>query len=203
MKGLLLLSGGIDSAVAGFLVKEKASLYCLHYSMEKVAGQDSINKARNIAAKLNSVLFVLDLSLPLQEIVNKTERKYYFVLVKRLMLKVAEGICKKKNFDFIVTGENIGQVSSQTLSNLVSISFKIEKPIVRPLLSLDKQEIIDLAKSFGTYDLSVGPEMCDILGPKKPATKSLELKLIEEEKKLEINKITKKLVADFLKISEK
>jgi len=199
MKGLLLLSGGIDSPVAGFLVKDKAELVCLHFSSEKIVGKESIEKSKKLAEKLNSNLIVIDFSDALQEIVKKTERKFYFVLMKRLMLKTAEKICEKYNFDFIVSGENLGQVSSQTLENLVSISFSIKKPIIRPLLCFDKEEIIDLARELDTFELSVGPEMCDALGPKHPATKSIKSKIIEEEKKADFNKLIKKLVSVFEK----
>lgn len=197
MKGLLLLSGGIDSPVAGFLARDKIEISCLHFSSEKIVGRESINKTVKLAEKLNSKLFVIDFSFALQEIVNKTDRKFYFVLMKRLIIKTAEKICKKKGFDFIVTGENLGQVSSQTLDNLVSISFGVDIPIVRPLLAFDKQEIVDLAKELGTYDLSVGKEMCDALGPKHPATKSFHLKVLEEEKKAGFDELIQKLVSDF------
>lgn len=199
MKALLLLSGGIDSPVAGFLVKEKAEISCLHFSSTKVTGTESIEKSRKLAEKLNSKIFVIDYSDELQQIVNKTTRKFYFILMKRLMLKTAEKICEKHKFDLIVTGENLGQVSSQTLENLVSISFGLKIPVLRPLLGLDKQEIIDLAKKLDTYELSIGKETCDVLGPKKPATKSIQKKVLEEEKKANFSELTEKLLSEFEK----
>ncbi len=199
MKALLLLSGGIDSPVAGFLAKEKNELYCLHFSSTKITGAQSIEKSKKAAEKLNSELFVLDYSDALEKIVQKTKRKFYFVLMKRLMLKVAEKICEKRKFDFIVTGENIGQVSSQTLSNLVSISFGIKKPVLRPLLCFDKQEIIDLSKKLGFYEFSVGPETCDALGPEKPATKSIQFRVSEEEEKAEFTELIQNLFLQFEK----
>jgi len=117
--------------------------------------------------------------------------------MKKLLLRTAEKICERKGFDFIITGENLGQVSSQTLENLVSISFGIKKPVVRPLLCFDKQEIIDLSKKFGFYAISVGPETCDVLGPRHPATKSVQLKVLEEEKKADFGKIIEKLLSGF------
>ncbi len=204
MKALLLLSGGIDSPVAGFLTKEKNELYCLHFSSEKITGSQPTEKAKALAEKLQAKsFFVLDYSDALEQIVNSTERKYYFVLMKRLMIKTAEKICEKEKFDFIVTGENLGQVSSQTLDNLVSISFEIKKPVLRPLLSFDKQEIVDLAKSFGSYDLSIGPETCDALGPKHPATKSFQKIVSEEEKKANFTELIENLLKKFEKQKQK
>ncbi|MBU2100975.1 7-cyano-7-deazaguanine synthase, partial [Candidatus Micrarchaeota archaeon] len=177
MKGLLLLSGGIDSPVAGILAGKKAEITALHFSSEKITGKQAKEKAEKLAELIKAkAFFSVDFSEELEKIVNSTERKFYFILMKRLMLKTAEKICEKNNFDFILTGENLGQVSSQTLDNLVSISFDVKKPIIRPLLSFDKQEIVDLAKNYGTYELSIGKETCDALGPNKPATRSIKEK---------------------------
>ena len=199
MKSFLLLSGGIDSPVAGFIIKDKTEITCLHFSSVKITGKQSVEKSEKLAEKLNSRFISIDFSDALQQIVNKTERKFYFILMKRLMLKTAEKICEKHKFDLIVTGENLGQVSSQTLENLVSISFGLKIPVIRPLLGMDKQEIIDLAKKLDTYNLSVGPETCDALGPDKPATKSLQKKVLEEELKAGLNDLTEKLFIEFEK----
>ncbi|MFH1663763.1 MAG: 7-cyano-7-deazaguanine synthase [archaeon] len=199
MKALLLLSGGIDSPVAGFLAKQKAEVFCLHFSSVKITGTAAKEKSKKIAEKLGAEFFCIDFSDALQEIVKKTDRKLYFVLMKRLMLKTAERICEKKGFDLIVTGENLGQVSSQTLQNLVSISFGVKKPVARPLLCFDKQEIIDLSKKLGFYELSSGPETCDVLGPKHPATKSFQAMVSAEEKKAGFEEITEKLLLSFEK----
>ena len=88
------------------------------------------------------------------------------------MFRAAEIIAEQEKAQFLITGENLAQVSSQTLSNLVSITRNISMEILRPLLTFDKQETITLAKKIGTYPISEGPEVCCLLGPKHPATKS-------------------------------
>ncbi|HLC36127.1 MAG TPA: tRNA 4-thiouridine(8) synthase ThiI, partial [archaeon] len=118
----------------------------------------------------------------------------YFVLMKRLMLRVAEKLAEKKGIDFLITGENLGQVSSQTLSNLASIDSSVKIPVLRPLISFEKQEIIDFSKKIGTHDISVGPEMCDVLGPDKVAVKSSEKKLNELEKEINMKELLKDLL---------
>ncbi|MFH8080649.1 MAG: 7-cyano-7-deazaguanine synthase [Candidatus Aenigmatarchaeota archaeon] len=186
MKAIALLSGGIDSPVAAWMVKRLGvELLALHFSSEKFTGKEPEEKARKIANFLGIKKFIcIDASEDFERIATKCNRKYYFVLMKRYMMRKAEEIAKSEGCDFIVTGESLGQVSSQTLSNLISITKAISIPIVRPLLTMDKQEIIDLAKKIGTFEISIGPEFCDLLGPKHPATKSKHEDLLEEEEKL-------------------
>ena len=105
------------------------------------------------------------------------------------MFKCAELIAAKENAKFLITGENLAQVSSQTLSNLTNITKQLNLEIFRPVLTYDKQEIIKVAKDIKTYEISKGPEICSLLGPKKPATKS-KLEYIEKElANLNLNKI--------------
>ena len=87
------------------------------------------------------------------------------------MFKKAEELAKKEKANFIITGESLGQVSSQTMENLYCIDKAVDILVLRPLIGFDKNEIIDIAKKIGTYDISVGPEVCDVLGPKHPITK--------------------------------
>ncbi len=189
-KGLLLLSGGIDSPVAGHIAAEQTPVAALHFSAVKFLGPQSEEKALKLAKKLNlKQLFLVDLSQGFKEIVKKCEHKYYFVLTKRLMFRVAEKIAQKQNFSFLISGENLGQVSSQTLSNLTTITRAVKIPIIRPLLSFDKMETVNLAQQINTLQISTGPETCDFLGPKHPATKSSHEEMLNEEKKLNYEKI--------------
>ncbi|MBU0636170.1 hypothetical protein KKE06_04045, partial [Candidatus Micrarchaeota archaeon] len=116
---------------------------------------------------------------------------YYFVFLKRVFFRLAEKIALENQCDFVVTGENLGQVSSQTLSNLATVAQATTFPIVRPLLGMEKNEIISLARQFGSHDISVGPELCDFLGSKKPATCSTNSQLEAEEKKIALNALLK------------
>jgi thiamine biosynthesis protein ThiI len=115
----------------------------------------------------------------------EAEHRYYFVLSKRLMIRVAEAIARREGYGFLVTGENLGQVSSQTLANLGAIDAAASLPILRPLLGFDKVEIVRRAEALGTFEISKGPEFCDVLGPARPATAVRSAVAAEQEERLD------------------
>lgn len=187
--GLVLLSGGFDSAVAAHLVqRQKCELVGLHFSQEKFVGKQSIEKAQKIARHLKlKKLLVVNISEILKQFVENCDNHYYFVFMKRLFFRIAEKTAEKENCSFLITGENLGQVSSQTLSNIAVVAQATQLPVVRPLLGMEKTEIIALAHKIGTYEISCGPELCDFLGPAKPATRSTVKELEREEQKISLD----------------
>jgi len=175
MKAVLLLSGGIDSPVAGFMLQRQGvGLEALHASFEPITDGASVEKAKELARLLGLPrLHVARLGKTLAQIPRDREaHRFYFVLQKRLFYRLADALADAVGADAIATGENLGQVSSQTLRNLATIEAAARRPVLRPLLGLDKNDIVRLAKEWGTYATSVGPELCDLLGPDKPATVS-------------------------------
>src|SRR3989344_952072 len=184
MKALLLISGGFDSAVAGYLMQQKGvEVIAMHFSYAPFTDDSPEKKSRKCTEILGiKDLIVRNISKEIQDISKKCRHKYYFILTKRLMMKLAEQEAKKLKCDFLITGENLSQVSSQTLQNLNSITRSVKIQILRPLLTYDKIEILNIAKKIGTYDSCIGPEVCDVLGPKHPATIS-KLEDIEEEER--------------------
>jgi thiamine biosynthesis protein ThiI len=175
VKAVLLLSGGIDSPVAGQMLREQGlEIEALHASFEPLTDAASTEKALRLAAHLGIArLWVARIGGHLGRIPrDRDAHKFYFVLQKRLLYRLADRLADEVGGDVIATGENLGQVSSQTLANLATIEGAARRPVVRPLLGLDKVEIIAAARAGGTYDISVGPELCDILGPRHPATVS-------------------------------
>ncbi len=190
MKALALLSGGFDSPVAIYLMKKQLEIDALHFSLEPFTNNTPEKKSIELAEKLGiKSLYVINHSKEHEEIVNKCDHKYYYIISRRLMYKVAEESAKKLNCNYLLDGCNLGQVSSQTLSNLSVISRAVNIPILRPLLCYDKDQIIKLARKIDTYEISKGPEMCNVLGPKHPATRS-NLEIIEkEESRLDVKKM--------------
>ncbi len=195
IKGLLLLSGGIDSPVAGYIVSRQADITALHFSNKKFAGTESIKKAKKISKKLGFKMLVIDLSMQLETIARDCAQAYYFVLMRRLFYRIAERVALKEKCSFIVTGESLGQVSSQTLPNLSVTARVVSIPVVRPLLGFNKRETTNIAKKIGTFDVSSGPEMCDVLGPKHPSTHASLQRVLEEEAKLSVEELVLQAIA--------
>src|SRR3989338_174462 len=173
MKGLLLISGGLDSPVAGWIMLKQMELYSVHFSGEPFINKETENKSKALAKMVGCKKFiVVPFGKIQEEVVNKCNHRYYHI-----------------------TGDSLGQVGSQTLSNLTNITRASKMEVLRPLLSYDKIETIDLARKIGTYELSTGPEMCSLLGPKHPATKSKIESIETEESRLDLNS----LIAEALK----
>jgi thiamine biosynthesis protein ThiI len=162
-------------------------LVAAHFSLEPITDAGSSVKSRKLVDILGfPTLYVVRVGEAFAEVAHACHRRFYFVLTKRLMVRLADAIADREAADMLVTGENLGQVSSQTLMNLRAIDAAARHPVLRPLIGMDKQEIMDRAKAIGTYDTSVGPEICDLLGPSRPATAARVDQILEEETKLDI-----------------
>lgn len=187
MKAVLLLSGGFDSPVAARMLQEQGVvLEALHGSFEPVTDDASVKKAETLARQLGlKRLWVAKIGESLGRIPHDREaHRYYFLLQKRLLYRLADALADQVGADVLATGENLGQVSSQTLPNLVTLEQAARRPVLRPLLGLDKVDILRLARQWGTYETSVGPELCDLLGPTKPATTSRIEPVVEAERRI-------------------
>ena len=188
-KALLLLSGGIDSPVAGHLMTQRGlEVLAVHFSLEPITDDAAAVKSRRLAEKLGlSKLIVVTVGRPFAEIADTCDRKLYFVLSKRLMVRIAEALAEREGCRFLLTGESLGQVSSQTLTNLRAIDAAARRVVLRPLIGFDKDETVRIAKSIGTYAISEGPEICDLLGPAHPATHASLERVAAEEAKLDLD----------------
>jgi len=196
-KGVLLLSGGFDSPVAGYLMaRQGLHLVAAHFSLEPITDDAAAIKARTLCGLLGiRSLYVVRVGESFAEVAHVANRRFYFVLTKRLMVRLADGIADRESADVLVTGENLGQVSSQTLASLRAIDAVARHPVLRPLIGFDKQEIVDRAKAIGTYEVSKGPEICDLLGPPKPATHARLDQILAEEAKVDSERLTASCLA--------
>ena len=189
-KALLLISGGIDSPVAGLIAKEKFELEAIHFSQEPFTDSTPEEKSLAAAKKIGiKELIVIEAGKELQKIADTTYREYYFVLMKIFFMKVSERIAGKKEINYLLTGESLGQVSSQTLRNLQSINSTVKIEILRPLLFFDKQKIIDLSRKNDLFEISCGKEMCDALATGKPKTQTKKFKLDREIEKCKMENL--------------
>lgn len=175
MKLLCLFSGGIDSPVAAHMMMKKGhDVQCMHFRVGKV------EKVKALAIRLGCKLKIKRHAPTLKKIQKKCDIHLTCVLCKRAMLTKAAKYAKKKGFDAILTGDSLGQVASQTIDNLGVESSYIDVPIICPLIGLNKQEIIEIAKKIGTYELSIKDALKCPYVPKRPSTHS-ELRDVDEE----------------------
>tara|TARA_Y100000034_G_C6842703_1_gene381400 strand:+ start:679 stop:1281 length:603 start_codon:yes stop_codon:yes gene_type:complete len=193
MKVLCLLSGGIDSPVASYLMhKANAKISFIHFqnnTLETTSVKDKVEKLVSILPK--GKLFIIPFEKIQQNIIMNVPAKYRMLLYKRFMLKIAERIAKDKEYDALVTGDSLAQVASQTVENIEAIYSAVKIPILTPLLGMDKQEIVDLAKKIGTYETSILPydDCCSLFISKSPETKAKERDMLRFESLLDENLI--------------
>lgn len=178
-RGLLLLSGGIDSPVAGFLMGRRGvEIAGLHFHSYPFTSDRGFEKVQRLAQQLsfylgNITLYSINL-LPIQREINKKCRERYMtILSRRFMMKIGERICQSKEYNMMVTGESLGQVASQTIQGITVVEAAVHTPILRPLVGMDKNEIIEWARDINTYDISIEPfeDCCTVFLPKRPVTK--------------------------------
>jgi len=192
-KGLILLSGGIDSPVAAFLMAKRGMLIeAVHFHSYPYTSERAWEKVKDLAGILTAYcgrirIHTVNL-LPIQEeIVANCPEEETTILVRRFMMKIAERVAKETNCCVLITGENLGQVASQTSDALVVTDAAVSLPVMRPLIAADKVEIIEKAKEIGTYETSILPyeDCCTVFLPKHPKTKPKLAEILKSESLLE------------------
>lgn len=196
-KAVTLISSGIDSPVASWLMIQKGvKLIGIHCSNAPLASEGSIDITKKMCRKIGikRLYIIRHGELVQKRLVEHCKPALICVLCKRFMYRMAEAVANKEGASCIVTGENLGQVASQTLDNMVVLSSATSLPILRPILCNDKQDTIDLAKKISTYDIGLdSPPSCTIV-PKQPATRAFIRHVEVEEEKLDIGGIVKEAV---------
>ena len=191
--GLLMLSGGIDSPVAGYLaLKRGVDLECLYFESPPHTSVEAKNKVISLAEKLNNYsenikLHILPFTKLQEEIYKNVPDSYMITILRRMMYRIANKLVLKNNLKVIINGESIGQVASQTLTSMIVINEVTNLPIIRPVATLDKLEIIDIAKKIGTYETSILPyeDCCTIFLPKHPVINPILAKCQLYEQKID------------------
>ena len=201
-KGLLMLSGGIDSPVAGYLaLKRGVDLECLYFESPPHTSVEAKNKVLELARIINQYSGNIKVHIvpftKLQEAIYKNVPDHYVItIMRRMMYRIGEEVCKRRKLQILINGESIGQVASQTLSSMVVINQVTNLPVVRPVACLDKLEIIELAKKIGTYETSILPyeDCCTIFLPKHPVIHPELEKCILYEKSFDYESYIKECV---------
>ena len=190
-KGMLMLSGGIDSPVAGYLaIKRGIRLDALYFAAPPHTSMDAQKKVEDLARVLskynnNINLHIINLTEIEETIYKEIPRDYLITILRRMMYRIGEILAYKNKCKCLVNGESVGQVASQTLSSMTVINNVVKIPVLRPVVCFDKTEIIELSKKINTYDISILPfiDCCTIFVPKHPVINP-ELDICEEYEKL-------------------
>ncbi|MDL2237056.1 tRNA 4-thiouridine(8) synthase ThiI [Christensenellaceae bacterium OttesenSCG-928-K19] len=201
-RAMLLLSGGIDSPVAGFsIAKRGVELNAVHYHSfpytSEAAKQKVIDLAELVSAYAGRIhLHVVSFTDIQMQIYEKCPHEMLVLIMRRFMMRIAERLAQENGCKAVVTGESIGQVASQTLDSLVVTDDAVSMPVFRPLIGMDKLEIIEIAKKIGTYETSILPheDCCTVFVPKHPQTHPVLDKIKEAERVLEIDRLVEEAV---------
>lgn len=198
MKFVSLVSSGIDSPVATYLLSKYAEeIILLHADNRPFADDREIEKFVTlgkylktlVSSKLTAVL--IPHGQTLQTYKTQCDNKYTCVICKRMMLRYAETIAKKEKADAIIMGDSLGQVASQTLQNIRVVEEAIALPVLRPLIGFDKEDTIQIAKKIGTFDFSIAPAGSCGAVPSKPSTQARLEQIHEEERKINVQELVR------------
>lgn len=210
-KALLMLSGGIDSPVAGYLaLKRGVDLECLYFESPPHTSVEAKNKVIKLASIINEYSGNIKVNIvpftEIQEAIYKNcPDSYIITIMRRMMYRIAEEVCKKHKLKVIVNGESIGQVASQTLTSMTVINSVTNLPVIRPVACMDKLEIIDISNKIKTYETSILPyeDCCTIFLPKHPVINPDLKKAIEYENSFNYQELIDKCVENIETINLK
>lgn len=202
-KALLMMSGGIDSPVAGYLtLKRGVDLECIHFAAPPYTNELAREKVFDLVDKLRHYthgqikVHVINFTKLQLAVYDHCDESYAMTVMRRMMYRISEKVANKNNCLALVNGESIGQVASQTLNSMQVINEVVKIPVLRPVLCLDKLEIIDIANKIDTYEISIRPheDCCTIFTPKAPATKPKTYKAETFEKEFDFEKLIEECI---------
>ncbi len=194
-KGMLLISGGIDSPVAGYMMAKRGmKVECIHFHSYPYTNMQAREKVEELASVLSkytigTVLNVVKVTHIQEEIHKKCNGEYMVTLLRRFMMRIAERVAKRSGAQCLITGESLGQVASQTIEGMTSSGSVVEElPILRPLCGFDKNEIIERSRNMGAYEISIRPyeDCCTVFLPKHPVIRPKIDDILTEESKLDV-----------------
>ena len=193
-RGMLMLSGGIDSPVAGYLaMKRGVEVEAVHFASPPYTSEQALQKAKDLAGKLVPYVGTIQfIEVPFTEIQEEIKRVvpqgYLMTITRRLMLRLTDAIREMRKGLVIINGESLGQVASQTLQSMVAINEVTSTPIIRPVVSMDKTEIIEIAEKIDTFELAIQPfeDCCTIFAPPQPKTRPRLDKAQDYEARLDL-----------------
>ena len=191
-KGLLLLSGGIDSPVAGWMMaKRGVRLEAVYFESIPYTSEQARQKVLDLASLVarwsgSIMVHVVSLTHIQEELVKHCDEEYFTLLLRRYMMQIANMVAEKQGCQALITGESLGQVASQTIQALNVTNAVAKYPVFRPVIGMDKEEIVQFARYIGTFDTSILPfeDCCTVFTPRHPKTRPVLEKVEEQERKL-------------------
>lgn len=201
-KGVLMLSGGIDSPVAGFMLARRGMrLDAVHFHSYPYTSEAAKEKVETLCKMVSEYagsmnLYVVKFTHIQEEIHEKCPEELMITMMRRLMMRITEKIASSHGGQAIITGESLGQVASQTIESITSSNSVVKMPVLRPLIALDKLEIIEIANKIGTYDTSILPyeDCCTVFLPKFPAIKPKMETILKAESSLDVETLVNEAI---------
>ncbi|OFI47090.1 tRNA 4-thiouridine(8) synthase ThiI [Floricoccus penangensis] len=201
-RGMLMLSGGIDSPVAGYLaLKRGVEIEAVHFASPPYTSPGALQKAKDLTEKLTSfggnIKFIeVPFTEIQEEIKNNVPQAYLMTITRRFMMRITDEIRNRREASIIINGESLGQVASQTLGSMVVINEVTNTPIIRPVVTMDKLEIIEIAEKIDTFDISIQPyeDCCTIFAPPSPKTNPKLENAIQYEKRMDVDGLVERAV---------
>lgn len=203
-KGLLLLSGGIDSPVAGFMMAKRGlAINCLHFHSYPFTSERAEEKVKDLVKILarytGKIKFFSINILEIQKEINeKCPEKEMTIISRRFMMRIGEKIAEHNKYDALITGESLGQVASQTIQGISVTNSAVNIPVLRPLIGMDKVDIVHIAEDIETYDVSILPfqDCCTVFLPKHPVTRPRVEDIDKSEESLDIDRLVKDAISN-------
>ena len=203
-KGFLMLSGGIDSPVAGYMMcKRGMKLSAVHFHSYPYTGEAAKEKVITLGKKLSEyssgmTLYVVKFTHIQEEIHKKCSEEFMITMMRRFMMRITERLAEMHGGQAIITGESLGQVASQTTESITSSNSVVTMPVFRPLIAFDKIETIEIANKIDTYETSILPyeDCCTVFLPKFPVIKPRMEKVLKEESKLDVDELVESALKD-------
>lgn len=199
-KGFLMLSGGIDSPVAGYMMAKRGmKLAAVHFHSYPYTGEAAKEKVIALGKMISEyssgmTLYVVKFTEIQEEIHKKCSEEFMITMMRRFMMRITERLANYHGGQAIITGESLGQVASQTTESITSSNSVVTMPVFRPLIAFDKLETIEIANKIGTYETSILPyeDCCTVFLPKFPAIKPRMDRVLKEESRLDVEELIKR-----------
>lgn len=202
-RGMLLLSGGIDSPVAGWMMAKRGmELGAVHFFSYPYTSEDAKQKVLTLARELTAwcgriPVYIVPFTHIQTEIRDHCEEDYFTLVMRRMMMRISERVAREQEFQALITGESLGQVASQTVEAIGTTDAVCTMPVLRPVIGMDKEEIVQIARRAGTFETSILPyeDCCTVFTPRHPQTKPKMWQVEREEQKLDVEALVDEAVA--------